>query len=61
MKIILGDNQFFGGNHFDLKIGEKTKNKFDDTSKIEEFIKKSETIFYKKEILIIIIKVERFM
>ena len=23
MKIILGDNQFFGVNHFDLKKGEK--------------------------------------
>ena len=44
MKIILGDNQFFGINHFDLKKGEKTKNKFDDTSKIEEFIKKSQKI-----------------
>ena len=38
MKIILGDNQFFGVNHFDLKKGEKTKNKFDNTSKIERFI-----------------------
>ena len=44
MKIILGDNQFFGVNHFDLKKGEKTKNKFDDTSKIKEFIKKSHKI-----------------
>ena len=44
MKIILGDNQFFGVNHFDLKKGEKTKNKFDDISKIEEFIKKSHKI-----------------
>lgn len=44
MKIILGDNQFFGVNHFDLKKGEKTKNKFDNTSKIEEFIKKSHRI-----------------
>ena len=41
MKIILGDNQFFGVNHFDLKKGEKTKNKFDNISKIEGFIKES--------------------
>jgi len=38
MKIILGDNQFFGVNHFDLKKGEKTKLKFDTTTKIEAFI-----------------------
>ena len=38
MKIILGDNQFFGVNHFDLKKGEKTKLKFDTTIKIEAFI-----------------------
>ena len=44
MKIILGDNQFFGVNHFDLKKGEKTKNKFDNITKIEEFIKKSHEI-----------------
>ena len=44
MKIILGDNQFFGVNHFDLKKGEKTKNKFDNTSKIEGFIKESHKI-----------------
>ena len=44
MKIILGDNQFFGVNHFDLKKGEKTKNKFDNTSKIERFIKESHKI-----------------
>jgi hypothetical protein len=31
MKIILGDNQFFGVNHFDLKKGEKNKKKFDYT------------------------------
>jgi hypothetical protein len=41
MKIILGDNQFFGINHFDLKKGEKTKLKFDTTTKIEAFIKDS--------------------
>ena len=44
MKIILGDNQFFGVNHFDLKKGEKTKNEFDNTSKIEDFIKESHKI-----------------
>jgi len=44
MKIILGDNQFFGVNHFDLKKGEKTKNEFDSTAKIEEFIKESHKI-----------------
>ena len=44
MKIILGDNQFFGVNHFDLKKGEKTKNKFDNVTKIEEFISKSHKI-----------------
>ena len=44
MKIILGDNQFFGVNHFDLKKGEKTKNKFDNSTKIEEFINKSHKI-----------------
>ncbi len=41
MKIILGDNQFFGINHFDLKKGEKTKLKFDTLIKIENFIKDS--------------------
>jgi len=41
MKIILGDNQFFGINHFDLEKGEKTKLKFDTTKKIESFINDS--------------------
>jgi hypothetical protein len=41
MKIILGDNQFFGVNHFDLNKGEKTKLKFDTTTKIEAFINDS--------------------
>ena len=41
MKIILGDNQFFGVNHFDLDKGEKTKLKFDTTTKIEGFISDS--------------------
>ena len=41
MKIILGDNQFFGVNHFDLKKGEKSKLKFDTIKKIEVFINDS--------------------
>lgn len=41
MKIILGDNQFFGVNHFDLQKGEETKSKFDDTNKIRSFINRS--------------------
>ena len=41
MKIILGDNQFFGVNHFDLKKGQKTKLKFDTAKKIEAFINDS--------------------
>ena len=41
MKIILGDNQFFGVNHFDLNKGEKTKLKFDSLNKIEDFINDS--------------------
>ena len=38
MKIILGDNQFFGINHFDLNKGEETKSKFDTIKKIRSFI-----------------------
>lgn len=41
MKILLGDNQFFGVNHFDLEKGAKTKLKFDTTKKIELFINNS--------------------
>ena len=41
MKIILGDNQFFGVNHFDLEKGATTKLKFDTTKKIEVFINDS--------------------
>ena len=41
MKIILGDNQFFGVNHFDLEKGQSTKLKFDSPNKIESFIKES--------------------
>ena len=41
MKIILGDNQFFGVNHFDLNKGEQTKSKFNNTDKIHSFIEAS--------------------
>ena len=41
MKILLGDNQFFGVNHFDLEKGEKSKLKFDTTKKIGSFINDS--------------------
>ncbi len=41
MKIILGDNQFFGVNHFDLKKGDETKKKFNTSDKIVSFINKS--------------------
>ncbi len=39
MKLILGDNQFFGINHHDLDKGSKTKLKFGDEQKIIDFIK----------------------
>ena len=39
MKIILGDNQFFGINHFDLEKGASIKMKFDSIEKISAFIK----------------------
>lgn len=38
MKQILGDNQFFGINHYDLEIGDKTKLKFSSNKSIIEFI-----------------------
>ena len=38
MKIILGDNQFFGINHFDLEKGASIKKKFDSIEKICRFI-----------------------
>lgn len=38
MKIILGDNQFFGINHFDLEKGASIKKKFDSIEKISRFI-----------------------
>ena len=44
MKILLGDNQFFGVNHFDLEKGQATKLKFDSPIKIESFIKESLSI-----------------
>ena len=44
MKIILGDNQFFGVNHYDLEKGHTTKLKFDSTNKIKSFITESLSI-----------------
>lgn len=41
MKIILGDNQFFGINHFDLEKGVQTKSKFSDLESIRSFISDS--------------------
>ncbi len=41
MKIILGDNQFFGVNHFDLEKGQQTKLYFNDVDKIKNFINDS--------------------
>ena len=41
MKLILGDNQFFGINHLDLKKGEEVKNKFKKIESIKEFIDSS--------------------
>jgi len=41
MKIILGDNQFFGINHYDLKKGIKNKNKFNSVDSINDFINDS--------------------
>ncbi len=38
MKIILGDNQFFGINHFDLEKGASIKKKFDSEEIIVSFI-----------------------
>lgn len=39
MKIILGDNQFFGINHFDIEKGAENKRLFDSTDKITAFLK----------------------
>ena len=44
MKLILGDNQFFGVNHADLKKAEKTRELFSTHEKITDFIKKSLSI-----------------
>ena len=41
MKIILGDNQFFGINHRDLNKGKNISKNFSKISDIVEFIKKS--------------------
>jgi hypothetical protein len=41
MKILLGDNQFFGINHFDLKKGSQIKEKFNNEKSIYDFIIKS--------------------
>lgn len=41
MKLILGDNQFFGINHHDLQKGNKTKMQFSDEIKINDFIRKT--------------------
>ncbi len=44
MKILLGDNQFFGVNHYDLKKGNLTKQKFSDKDEIQDFIKEAQKI-----------------
>lgn len=41
MKLILGDNQFFGVNHADLKKAALTRELFSSHEKISDFIKKS--------------------
>ena len=41
MKIILGDNQFFGVNHFDLEKGAESKRLFNSTDKITAFLKEA--------------------
>lgn len=41
MKLVLGDNQFFGINHSNLKKGEETKSKFADPQSIVSFIHSS--------------------
>ena len=38
MKQLLGDNQFFGINHYDLAKGEKNKNQFNSSESISKFI-----------------------
>jgi hypothetical protein len=44
MKIILGDNQFFGINHHDLNKGNNTKELFSDENSIIEFIKETQKL-----------------
>ena len=44
MKILLGDNQFFGINHYDLQKGNLTKEKFSNKNDVQEFIKKTQTM-----------------
>jgi hypothetical protein len=44
MKLILGDNQFFGINHYDLNKGIKTKELFSDVSSIVEFIRRAQEL-----------------
>lgn len=44
MKIILGDNQFFGVNHSNISRGLETRLKFDSDQKIRDFIKEALTI-----------------
>ena len=41
MKVILGDNQFFGINHSDLSKAEKIKSKFSSVDNIIKFINKA--------------------
>lgn len=41
MKLILGDNQFFGINHHDLQKGNQTKLQFSNEIKINDFIKET--------------------
>ena len=44
MKILLGDNQFFGVNHSNLKKAVETQKLFSSSENIIEFIKKSHEI-----------------
>ena len=38
MKLVLGDNQFFGVNHANISKGAETRMLFDTTEKIKSFI-----------------------
>ncbi|WP_339882848.1 hypothetical protein [Polaribacter vadi] len=44
MKVLLGDNQFFGINHYDLQKGNLTKEKFINKNDIEGFIKQTQVM-----------------